>query len=206
MQRLYFVRHGQTELNLGKRVQGAIDSPLLDQSRVEAKKTGTFLAETNIQHIISSPQLRAWETAQHIQDHLGREVILEVDDRLKEMGYGEWEGLFIPELAQTHPELFHHLRQEPHLYDPASFGGESYQDLIQRGSECIIEHAEAHPEMDLLFVGHSIHFMSTLLTLTGHPLKDIRSYPPLGNTSVTCLQRDGNTFTIDFWNHVDHLK
>lgn len=205
MQRLYFVRHGQTEFNLENRVQGAVDSPLLPQSLVDAEKTGMFLKDSAITRIVASPQLRAFQTAKLIEKHLPNVKTFEIDDRLREMEYGEWEGLSIDGLAETHPDLFHALRKEPHTYDPSSFHGETYQHLFARGKEVIQMYAEKYPEEEILFAGHSIHFMTTLLGLSGTPLADIRKQPPLANTSITTLLRDDESYTIENWNGIEHL-
>ena len=206
MQKLYFVRHGQTQLNAANHVQGgAIDSPLLDKSVEDALRTGLFLKKTAISHVISSPQMRAYDTASYILSEFDREVSLETDSRLKEFGYGSWEGLHIPALAEKYPETFRHLREEPHKYNPAPFGGETYPELIARGTESILYHANKHSNEDLLFVGHSILWTATLLSLVGFEMKDIRSQPPLGNTSISRLVKEGDTFTLDSWNYLDHL-
>ncbi|MGP6140451.1 MULTISPECIES: histidine phosphatase family protein [unclassified Jeotgalibaca] len=206
MQQLYFVRHGQTKLNAANHVQGgAIDSPLLEKSIEDARKTGKFLCQTSISRAISSPQIRAWDTAKYILDEFKSDIPLEKDDLLKEFGYGKWEGLYIPSIAEKHPEIFYHLRHEPHLYNPSLFGGETYQDLIARGTKSILFHAEKQPQSDLLFVGHSILWTATLLSLVGFELKDIRSQSPLANTSITRLIKDNEGFHLDMWNFTDHL-
>lgn len=207
MQRLYFVRHGQTELNAADHVQGGdIDSPLLEQSKEDAIKTGKYLSDKAISHIISSPQLRALHTARLIRSQFKHAVPLEEDPLLKEFGYGKWEGLYIPDLAEKYQEIFYHLRNEPHLYDPSSFEGETYTSLITRGTKSILHHAKKYPDSDLLFVGHSITLTSTVLSLAGYDLKDIRSQTPMANTSITRLIRDDDTFSLDSWNYIDHLN
>ena len=104
MQKLYFVRHGQTQLNAANHVQGgAIDSPLLDKSVEDALRTGLILKKTAISHVISSPQMRAYDTASYI---------------LSEFDCGSWEGLHIPALAEKYPETFRQFREEPHQYTP----------------------------------------------------------------------------------------
>lgn len=207
MQKLYFVRHGQTVLNAGDYVQGGdIDSPLLEKSILDARKTGKFLKETAITQAISSPQLRALNTATYILGEFEKEIPLETDPSLKELHYGEWEGQHIPAVAAKYPETFRHLRKEPHRYDPAPFGGETYQSLIERGIKAIRYHADKSPQADILFVGHSILWTATLLSLVGFELKDIRSQQPLGNTSISCLIRKNNAFELDMWNYLDHLK
>lgn len=206
MQNLYFVRHGQTILNANNHVQGGdIDSPLLAKSIEDAKKTGRFLNQMNISRVISSPQLRALHTAKYILEEFEEDIPLEEDVSLKEFGYGKWEGLHIPTIAEENPEIFRHLREEPHLYNPSSFGGETYQSLIKRGIQSVHTHSEKYPEANLLFVGHSILWSATLLSLVGFDLKDIRSQTPLANTSVTKLIKKNGSYQLDMWNFTNHL-
>lgn len=206
MQKLYFVRHGQTELNLAACVQGGgVDSPLLDTSRTAARKTGLYLREFDIRHVIASPQGRAMETAELIVSQFLEPLPIVQDVRMRELEYGTWEGVPIPEFQRQEPETFYALRKQPDQYDPSPFGGETYEELIQRGMEAIHEHATQHSNEPLLFVGHSIHLMSTLLTMVGFPLSEIRSQEPLENTSVTVLLREGHQYRLDTWNYIDHL-
>ena len=206
MQQLYFVRHGQTELNASNHVQGGqIDSPLLPNSLIDAEKTGRLLRDKKITRIITSPQQRAMDTAQLIAKQFPHEVMIEEDPLLKEFDYGEWEGAFIPDLEATYVDAFYNLRHMPDRYDPSTFGGETYVELISRGTQAVRHHAELHPESDLLFVGHGILTMATILTLAGFPLKDIRTQPALGNTSVSKLVKKGKEFELEMWNYVGHL-
>lgn len=206
MQKLYFVRHGQTELNQAICVQGGgIDSPLLETSRAAARKTGLHLRDAGITRVISSPQGRALETAELIVSQFAAPLPIIKDARLRELEYGSWEGVPIPDFQRQDPETFYALRKCPDQYDPSPFGGETYEALIQRGRESIHEHATRHSGETLLFVGHSIHLMSTLLTLVGFPLSEIRSQEPLENTSVTTLLREGDKYKLDTWNYIDHL-
>lgn len=207
MQNLYFVRHGQTELNAANRVQGgAIDSPLLEKSRKAAEKTGIFLKKKAIAKVITSPQIRAKETAELIVSQFELPFDMETDESLKEFGYGEWEGRFIPEIEEQYQQLFYNLRHAPHHYDPTSFGGETYTQLIERGTKAILYHAEKNPNSDLLFVGHSITLTAAILTLAGYPLKEIRSQTPMANTAISQLVKSGRKIALASWNKTDHLK
>lgn len=207
MQNLYFVRHGQTHLNATDHVQGGdIDSPLLEKSIEDARKTGLFLKNTAISRAITSPQLRAHNTAIYILSAFENDIPLETDSRLKEFRYGSWEGLHIPTLAEKYPETFRHLREEPDKYNPVQFGGETYPELIKRGTESVLYHANRYPNEDLLFVGHSILWTATLLSLLNFEIKDIRSQSPLGNTSISKLVKLDNTIKLDTWNYLEHLR
>lgn len=206
MQRLFFVRHGMTEYNLADRVQGgAIDSPLLLQSLEDAKKTGLRLKEYGLKHIIASPQERIVETSRLITSQFDHEFTIHYTDDLKEFGYGSWEGAFIPHWRETSPDTFYNLRNRPDLYDPSAFNGETYPELITRGSRAIQRSIEQFPDNDLLFVGHSITWTTTLLSLIGMELKDLRSQEPLANTSISELSYSKGNFSLNAWNQTDHL-
>lgn len=206
MQRLFFVRHGMTEYNLADRVQGGdIDSPLLPQSLEDAQKTGKCLKDYDFKHIIASPQKRVVETARLITSQFEQDFAIHYTDDLKEFGYGSWEGAFIPHWHETSPESFYNLRNRPDLYDPSEFNGETYPELIARGTRAILRSVEQFPDTDLLFVGHSITWTTTLLSLIGMDLKDLRSQEPLANTSITELGYNKGQFSLTAWNQIDHL-
>lgn len=206
MQRLFFVRHGKTELNQGNFVQGAgVDSPLLEESRKDALKTGRYLDAQAIKHVIVSPQQRAVQTAELITREFSSPFTVDYIEGFKEMDYGDWEGLHIPEVEKKFPTLFHRLRKRPELYDPAEIHAESYEDLTQRGRQTIYDALETYPDEDILFVGHSILIMCTVLSLTGKEVKDYRSVTPLNNTSITVLSYNNDHFTLDIWNGTSHL-
>src|SRR5271157_4618951 len=115
---LILTRHGQaaaSDVMLG----GQLDVPLTPEGRQEAEALASRLEGIRIDRIVSSPMARALETAQTIAD--GRP--LEVDERLRELDYGRWEGLTYTQIDAHDPEL--RARWEA---DPAathSPGGES---------------------------------------------------------------------------------
>lgn len=207
MQRLFFVRHGKTELNQGNYVQGGgIDSPLLEESRKDAGKTGEFLNTEGIRHVIVSPQERAVQTAELITKEFTLSYTVDFVEDFKEMMYGDWEGLLIPDIEKQYPTLFHHLRKQPELYDPKTISGETYEQLTARGRKTIQDAIAEYPEEDILFVGHSILIMCTVLSLLGKGVEDYRSFPPLNNTSITILNREDGHFTLEKWNGTEHLE
>lgn len=132
---LYFVRHGQTDWNAARRMQGQIDIPLNDIGRGQAKRNGEALGEAIGSravdlHFAASPLSRASETMSILRramdlphDEFAR------DDRLKEMGYGRWEGMMWPRQAERTPEISWWL-EDPWLR--ATPGGESYAMLWAR--------------------------------------------------------------------------
>ncbi|GEK90484.1 histidine phosphatase family protein [Alkalibacterium kapii] len=206
MQRLFFVRHGKTELNLGKYIQGGeIDSPLLEQSLIDAGKTGRYLNNKHIQHVIVSPQERAVKTAEEITKEFTSPYTVDIAEGFKEMFYGDWEGQLIADVEKRYPTLFKYLTHHPELYDPKNIKGETYEELTSRGRQTIMDAVSQYPEGDILFVGHSILIMCTVLSLLGKGVEEYRSYPSLDNTSITVLNYDGHHFTLEKWNGTEHL-
>lgn len=89
---LYILRHGETEWNAEGRMQGALNSPLTPAGKAQAERQAEILAQIDLEgfDILSSPQGRAFETAAIA---LARQVThLRTDDRLREIGVGDWAG------------------------------------------------------------------------------------------------------------------
>lgn len=206
MQRLFFVRHGKTELNNKNHVQGgAIDSPLLKESLENAVKTGEALSPFHIKHVISSPQKRAAKTAESITNQFSTKASIHFSEKFKELNYGDWEGLPISELPRKNSRLFHQLLYQPEKYNPSSINGETYQELAKRGKEVVKEAVKTFPDSDILFVGHSITTTCTILSLLGKDVSEFRSSEPLENTSISVLTYQDSSFSLDAWNHTNHL-
>lgn len=100
--RLILVRHGQTDYNFSGRIQGASDIPLNDTGLAQARAVGQSLAEDeSVVAVYSSPLGRAKSTAEAIASHHGLEVV--PDARLRERGFGDWEGLTRDEIEEGWP-------------------------------------------------------------------------------------------------------
>ncbi len=106
--RLLLVRHGVTTWNREGRFQGHRDAPLADEGRLEARLLGERLAgDPERPMIVSSPLGRARDTARIIAAALGNGLApIQLDERLVEIGQGEWEGRTHDELARTDPERY----------------------------------------------------------------------------------------------------
>jgi probable phosphoglycerate mutase len=105
---IYLLRHGQTEYNAERRIQGRCDSPLTALGREQAAGLGRLLGEelgslrTSVP-IFSSPLGRAMASAEIIREHAGIAAPIQIDERLMEIGCGSWERLTRPEIAERHP-------------------------------------------------------------------------------------------------------
>jgi broad specificity phosphatase PhoE len=133
---LILTRHGEAapgDIMLG----GQLDVMLTPDGRREAEALAGRLAGVRIDRIISSPMLRALETAQTVAT--GRPV--EVDERLRELDYGRWEGLTYDEIDARDPALRARWDHDPgSTHSP---GGESGEDVAARGLSFLVELLEA---------------------------------------------------------------
>jgi probable phosphoglycerate mutase len=107
---IVFVRHGETDWNVAGRLQGHRDIPLNDNGRGQARRNGRALAQTFPDicdfDFIASPLVRARETMEIVRTLLGLEPAgYRLDDRVKEVHYGSWEGFTNEEVVERDPHV-----------------------------------------------------------------------------------------------------
>ena len=106
---IFLVRHGETEWNLKRRIQGWRDSPLtatgLAQAKAIGRKLGTLPEAAGVP-IIASPLGRARRTAEIVRAELGATRSLAWDERLREISGGSWDGLDRDEIEALRPGVF----------------------------------------------------------------------------------------------------
>jgi probable phosphoglycerate mutase len=137
--RLYYVRHGLTDWNVAGRLQGHRDVPLNDIGRAQALQCASLLGDLfeRDRHAagsfgyVSSPLVRARETMEIMRAALGLDATAYItDERLTEIGFGEWEGLTYDEVMQCEPNVVEQREADKWLFRPP--GGENYQQVAQR--------------------------------------------------------------------------
>jgi broad specificity phosphatase PhoE len=119
-----FVRHGQTELNRGGRLQGRLDAPLTDLGKQQAAALAVGFAPQPVTRVLSSPLQRASDTARAIAAEHDCEV--ESDERLIEVDYGDWDGMALTDVPA---ESWAAWRVDPDFAPP---GGERLSDVSAR--------------------------------------------------------------------------
>ncbi len=87
---ILLVRHGQTDENVSGRISGQGPAPLNGRGQEQAKLAAQVLAPLNVTRLISSPVVRAFQTATILDEHL--QLGIEEQPDLREVGYGDWEG------------------------------------------------------------------------------------------------------------------
>ena len=113
--KIYLLRHGTTDWNAARRIQGQTDIPLDAEGERIAKLTGEALAAEGItfSHVFSSPLRRAYRTAQLAAP--GAEIL--TDPRITELNFGAFEGLSVEEMQNDAHCAFRFFRADPFLYN-----------------------------------------------------------------------------------------
>lgn len=185
---LYLVRHGETDWNLARRIQGSTDIPLNDTGRAQAAATGALLASREWDAVYSSPLSRAFETASIIAQHIGAAAPIPVAE-LVERAYGEAEGLADPELAARFPG------------DTPVPGRESRGAVVARVLPALMELAEAHPDEAIIVVSHGGVIRSVL-----NAVDPDNKHPAITNGSVHSFLHEDGTLTLIAFNDPIELE
>src|SRR6266849_10167158 len=136
---IYYVRHGETQWNAEGRLQGVQDIPLNDLGRKQAACAGGILAglfardgrsEASL-NFVASPLGRARSTMELVRGTLRLPPgDYAVDDRLREIGYGQWEGSTLAQMQLADPAFF--AKRQTEKWTLAPEGGESYASVQLR--------------------------------------------------------------------------
>jgi broad specificity phosphatase PhoE len=162
---IYFLRHGQTDYNAAKRIQGELDIPLNAMGRSQAQRNGCLLneliADKERFDFVASPLSRARQTMEIARAAMGLPSDgYRIDDRLREIGFGEWGGLTWPEIEARDPDRFQ--RRNADRWNVPPPGGQCYREMYQSVGEWLAEVAQ-----DTVVVAH----YGTSRLIRGHALK-----------------------------------
>ncbi len=137
---IFLLRHGETEWNLERRFQGRFDSPLTERGTAQSRAIGRLLAalpDAASSPVAASPQGRARRTAEIILEQRGVPGELRLDDRLRELSLGSWDGLTYGEVEKRSPGVFDgNGRYEWYFRSP---DGESYDAFARRIADWLHE-------------------------------------------------------------------
>ena len=193
MTRVFIIRHGETEWNSAGLLQGSADIELTERGREQARLAAAVLAEhlSPGVTIVSSPLVRAHDTALEIAQEIGTTV--HVDDRLRERAYGVWEGITPEERQRSWPEAVQRWREHG---NPEVPGFEVHDEVQARMVASIEEWVERAPA-DVLIASHGSSSRLAMMGLLGLPLNH-RSLGNLGNCEWSRLTRHaGGDWTLE---------
>lgn len=199
---LYITRHGETDWNTQKRMQGWSDSELTKNGKRNAVLLGDRVKEINFDAIYSSPSKRTEVTAHLIKGDRDIPVIL--DDKLMEINMGKWEGQTFSFIQDKYPDEFYSFWNTPHLYN--SFNGESFYGLENRVLKSITSIQEKHSSGNILIVTHSVVIKTLLAYFKNLPLENLWEPPFIYDTSLTIVELIEKEYNIVIEGDVTHRE
>jgi probable phosphoglycerate mutase len=157
------LRHGQTEWNTLKRIQGSGDSPLTAKGKEKTAQWAKFLKNDHWDRIIASDLGRVRATVDILNQMLQLPVTF--DARLREQHWGDWEGLTLPFIKENQKEEL--ARRVAMGWDFSAPGGETRIEVRDRVLAALIDTAEKWPDKKILVICHRGVVRSVLYFITG---------------------------------------
>ncbi len=188
--KLYIIRHGETDLNAKGVLQGWLDMPLNRSGQELAAITGRAMKGIRFDVCISSPLIRAKETAEILLRESRNDVPFSTDDRIREMSFGDMEGRNLSEMGP--PGTLFYL--DPFRF-PGFPGGEDFHDLCRRTQDFLKELIAKDDGKTCLISTHGCAMRAMLNDLYENPADFWRGHAPY-NCSVNIVAAESGTARI----------
>lgn len=196
MGKIYFIRHGQTDSNSGRRFQGRINTPLNATGLQQAQKMADYFKDIDIDVIYSSSLDRAMHTAEFLATSKQLKVISV--DELQEISFGSWEGLSYNEINEKWPRQIELFFANPDQCLPPE--GESFDVAQKRAVQALKKILQREGEQkNIAIVTHGGIIRALVFALLDIPLKNFWKMN-IGNTSVSCFSIWDGNFTAEIIN------
>lgn len=199
--KMLLIRHGETEWNRVLRYQGQKNVELNDRGKNQAVKIAKRLAEKEIDVLYSSDLDRAAETADIIAEVQQKPV--ERDQRLREMDFGQWEGLNYDRIKNNHPERFKKWYNDPTSVNPPE--GEYLSQFQQRIISSFTEIKESHEGEKIAIITHGGVIRVWLAHLLQMPLGKYWRLE-VDNTSLSIVKFYDRYPVLKLLNSTSHLE
>ena len=194
------VRHGETQWNVQKRIQGQQNSQLSENGILQAELAGNTLARRTFDVLISSDLERAVETAKIInrQLHLAHEC----NANLRERSFGIFEGKTMAEIQQEYPDEYQlYQARTPHHAVP---GGESIAQMFRRVTTEIEKIAQQFANQKVLIVSHGLVLEMMMYRTFRIGLDKPRVFS-INNSSISSFYIDSERWFLKEWGVIEHL-
>jgi probable phosphoglycerate mutase len=199
--RLFIVRHGATEYSRDRRFAGSRDMPLTTEGRAQAEAVAQALAGAGIAAVYTSPLERARVCAELIAKPHGVEPRVEPD--VREMSFGEWEGLTRDELVTRFPTDAAAWRATPHLVLPP--GGEPLPTVATRVRRVVDRLIATHAGEAVIVVTHAV--VTRLIVLAALGMGPDRLWAvDASPAGITEIEYVGEWATVHRMNTLTHLE
>ena len=199
--RICIIRHGETDWNVEKRIQGQIDIPLNSTGRAQALAMAFHAAHHNFHAIYSSDLGRAMETAQGLAERLGLEV--KALPQLRERHFGIFQSLTAAEGAEKHPEA--HVRYAARDPEYDFEAGETLHALSTRIIEGIEWMARHHVDQTIAAISHGGVLDIIYRKATGRTLEAPRDFK-IPNCALNWFRIDAHGWHVETWGDRQHLE
>lgn len=201
MTKIIFVRHGQTEWNVLGRYQGQTDIALSPLGIEQAEKLAAHFPVDKVEAVYSSDLVRAMTTARCVADLFG--LTVEPRPELRELNFGDWEGLTYDEIVAKWPDALNNFFQHPDVLEIPH--GESFPKLRERALDAVEKIVARHPNQAVAVFAHGA-ILRTILTAALHmDLKYVWTIRQF-NTAVNIVTYTEHGTTVELLNGTGHLK
>lgn len=198
---LFIVRHGSTEWNKLNKIQGCLDIPLDDEGIKQGYLLANKLKNYNIEHIYSSDLSRAKNSAEIISESLNLKFT--IDSRLREMNFGEWQGLSFDQISILDRIKLNEWRNQP---SKVKFeNGECIDDVKKRSLDFFEEIYKKNEHSNVLVVTHGTFIKILILSLLNINL-DLYKNLKQDNTALNIIKIIDSKPTLQLYNDTCHLR
>ena len=199
--KIYLIRHGEVEFNRKNAYVGSTDLPLNDHGRHQAELLADYLEDKQISAVYASDLKRAYETAEIIAGRIGLQV--HALPELRELDYGDWEGVPEADAPKLYPDIFREWRKNPvEIRVP---GGETVGELRDRAYPAFCRIIEQVSAANLVIVAHKTTNRVLLCCLLGVDPNDYRQIGQ-GNSAINVIERRKDSrLVVDAINESCHL-
>lgn len=199
--RICIIRHGETDWNRQRRIQGQIDIPLSEIGRAQALAMAFNAAHHNFSAIYSSDLKRAEQTATALAEREGHEVI--TLEALRERHYGIFQNVVKDEAEEQYPDAYVHYKNRDLHYDFEN--GESLTLFAKRTLDIFLWLARHHEKQQIAVICHAGLLDVIYRTATGRSLEIERDFV-IPNCALNWFHHDGQGWHLETWDDHHHLS
>jgi len=200
MTRICLVRHGETDWNAGKRIQGQIDIPLSALGHAQARATGNTLKDEGFAAIYASDLIRARQTAEATA-HLAQ-LPLQLDPGFRERHYGVFQGLNYAECEARYPAAYASHKARDPRFVPA--GGESLLAFAGRLAQAFDTIVRRHGGESVAVFTHGGVLDIAYRQAAGKSLTAPRDFA-IPNCGINWIEVESGCWTLLSWAERAHL-
>ena len=203
MTKIYLTRHGETEWNRQLKFQGHKNSDLTDKGILAAELLADRIEEIDIDHIVSSPLMRAYNTAEIVRGNKDVEIVTHIG--FKEINLGDFEGMSYVNIKKQQPTLLANIEKDPFINRYPN--GENLQEFYKRVVKALMEVIDKYRNKTILIVAHGGTIKCIEAHIRGFKLSSDWMGNVVKNCSLSCVEvNENNEISEVFYNDTKHLE